>query len=213
MWALEPSAKKHGIQSTTRYRRKDETGRTDRNSAVSNHRVRSGRKGGRAAQKFARLWRSSLAAVDSQPPQHIKDEISSSSGSPNPELRQYQDSTLPVSIPTGCYQQLQPPQLVMYESSTYSESPSLGSPVYADSASPPSVSTGYYQPYLPSPPRQISSTVGDTYTYPDPYTCMPLQAAMQASPTSQTNAIPLILPPSISELADHTRGDYSTSYL
>ena len=55
MWVLEPSAKEHGIQSTTRYRRKDETKRVGKRLAVDVRRERSARRGGRMLQKSEKL--------------------------------------------------------------------------------------------------------------------------------------------------------------
>ena len=104
MWILEPSAKKHGIQSTTRYRRKDETRRGGTKSAANDHHVRSGRRGGRAAQKLAKLKRNSLAASNSHPPQSIKDQSPSCSAGPGLGPRHNQESAPPFSVSGGCYQ-------------------------------------------------------------------------------------------------------------
>ena len=64
MWMLELSAKENGIESTTRFRRKKDIKRGNRNLAVNDRRARSGRRGGWASQQSFKLRRDSqLAAV------------------------------------------------------------------------------------------------------------------------------------------------------
>ena len=213
MWILEPSAKENGIQSTTRYRRKDETRRGARHSAVNDYRVRSGRRGGWAAQKLAKLRRYPLTVSQSHSPQHIEDESSSSSLSPNFVSRGWQDSPPHISLPADCHRDLQPPQLIKDESSSCSGSPVFGSWGNRDFAPPYSVSAGYYQPYLPSPPLQSSFFGAECYNFTDPYTCMPLQPTLQSPPNAHNNATSTMLPALTSSVAARVMGNCSTSHL
>ncbi|KAL9132249.1 MAG: hypothetical protein Q9217_000053 [Psora testacea] len=55
IWVLEKSAISRGVQPTTRYRKKDENKKVEKGAAYSAQRQRSGRKGGHAARRSARL--------------------------------------------------------------------------------------------------------------------------------------------------------------
>ncbi len=80
MWMLEPSAKAHGIESTTRFRRKNDIKRRSRNFPANDGRARSGRKGGWASHKSAQLQRESQSAATWQSSQESEYENSSVSG-------------------------------------------------------------------------------------------------------------------------------------
>lgn len=58
IWVLDPAAVGKGIESTTRYRQKTIAKKSDNPDLVDAKRQRSGRKGGRAARKSAKLRRS-----------------------------------------------------------------------------------------------------------------------------------------------------------
>lgn len=66
IWVLEPSAVGAGIESTTRYRQKTVGKKTDNLDQADPKRQRSGRKGGRAARKTAKLRRSALLDHDTR---------------------------------------------------------------------------------------------------------------------------------------------------
>lgn len=66
IWVLEPSAVGAGIESTTRYRQKTVGKRSDNVDHADPKRQRSGRKGGRAARKSAKMKRSALLDHDSR---------------------------------------------------------------------------------------------------------------------------------------------------
>ncbi len=58
IWVLDPAAVGKGIESTTRYRQKTVGKRSDNPDLLDRKRQRSGRKGGRATRKSAKLKRS-----------------------------------------------------------------------------------------------------------------------------------------------------------
>lgn len=75
IWVLEPSAVGAGIESTTRYRQKTVGKRSDNADQADPKRQRSGRKGGRAARKSAKLRRSALLDHDTRYAHYSKGEL------------------------------------------------------------------------------------------------------------------------------------------
>lgn len=118
IWVLEPYAVGNGIESTTRYRQKTPNRRGDWSDPVDPKRQRSGRKGGRAAKKAARMGRS--AKLDDRDSQHAHYFDSgatdySFSSSPtasncplSPELNLYNMGGLPYYVDTPTSQSPQP---------------------------------------------------------------------------------------------------------
>ena len=74
IWVLEPSAVGAGIESTTRYRQKTVGKRNDNGDHADPKRQRSGRKGGKAAKKSAKLRRSALLDHDNRYAHYPKSE-------------------------------------------------------------------------------------------------------------------------------------------
>lgn len=74
IWVLEPSAVGAGIESTTRYRQKTVGKRSDNLDQADPKRQRSGRKGGRASRKSAKLRRSALLEHDTRYARYTKSE-------------------------------------------------------------------------------------------------------------------------------------------
>lgn len=75
IWVLEPLAIGAGIESTTRYRQKTVAKRSDNVDRADPKRQRSGRKGGRAARKSAKLRRSTLLDQDTRYACYSKSEL------------------------------------------------------------------------------------------------------------------------------------------
>ncbi|CAF9934440.1 MAG: hypothetical protein ALECFALPRED_005948 [Alectoria fallacina] len=89
IWVLEPSAVGAGIESTTRYRQKTIGKRSDNIDQADPKRQRSGRKGGRAARKSAKMRRSALLDHDSRYARYPKSEPKMTYNSlPHEPLRQ-----------------------------------------------------------------------------------------------------------------------------
>ena len=89
IWVLEPSAIGAGIESTTRYRQKTVSRRSDTLDRADPKRQRSGRKGGRAAKKSAKLRRSALLQHDARYQPDTKSEPNlNTSALPDDPLRQ-----------------------------------------------------------------------------------------------------------------------------
>lgn len=85
IWVLEPSAVGAGIESTTRYRQKTVGKRSDNIDQADPKRQRSGRKGGRAARKSAKLRRSTLLDHGTRYPCYPKSEHSMTFNPPSGE--------------------------------------------------------------------------------------------------------------------------------
>ena len=75
IWLLEPSAVGVGIESTTRYRQKTVSKRNENIDQADPKRQRSGRKGGKAARKSAKLRRSALLQHDARYTSYPKSEL------------------------------------------------------------------------------------------------------------------------------------------
>lgn len=89
IWVLEPSAVITGIESTTRYRQKTVSKRSENFDQADPKRQRSGRRGGRAARKSAKLRRSALLQHDTRYAPCPKSELSMSLNAlPNESLQQ-----------------------------------------------------------------------------------------------------------------------------
>jgi hypothetical protein len=65
VWFLTPEALRHGVQSTTRYRKTGRTRKTGIGGTPDELRQRSGRKGGRRREEIPASWTSSIPAPDS----------------------------------------------------------------------------------------------------------------------------------------------------
>jgi hypothetical protein len=76
VWILTEDAVRHGVQSTTRYRKHGSNKKTNRTRTPAPLRQRSGAKGGRAARRAARLRR------EEQMNRQGTDSVSQSSGCP-----------------------------------------------------------------------------------------------------------------------------------
>ncbi len=89
IWVLESSAVGVGIESTTRFRQKTVSKRSENVDQADPKRQRSGRKGGRAARKTAKLRRSALHEHDARYPPYPKSELSMTLNAlPDEPLRQ-----------------------------------------------------------------------------------------------------------------------------
>lgn len=75
IWVLEPTAVGAGIESTTRYRQKTVGKRSDHADNADPKRQRSGRKGGRAARKSAKLRKPAILEHNTSYAHYPKSEL------------------------------------------------------------------------------------------------------------------------------------------
>ena len=75
IWVLEPSAVGVGIESTTRYRQKTSSKRSENLDLADPKRQRSGRKGGRATRKSIKLRKSALRERNATHRPYFKSEL------------------------------------------------------------------------------------------------------------------------------------------
>jgi len=107
IWVLGPAAVGKGIESTTRYRQKTIGKRSENPDLVDPKRQRSGRKGGRAARKSAKLRRSAKLDdhdpryayyLPSRVPEHCHDSPTRDCQSTSPNLNCYNLGGLPYYL-------------------------------------------------------------------------------------------------------------------
>lgn len=132
IWVLDPAAVGKGVESTTRYRQKTHSRRSNNSHLVDPKRQKSGRKGGRAARKSTKLRR--FAKFDDhvalyehclrgQTPQYSHSSPGSYRCSQSPTMNQYNMGGLPYYLGRASSESPHP------ESSPYSYS---GDSVYPE---------------------------------------------------------------------------------
>ncbi len=107
IWVLDPAAVGKGIESTTRYRQKTIGKKSDNPDLLDPKRQRSGRKGGRAARKSAKVRRSARLDghdpkyayyLPSRAPEYCHSSPAGESQSTSPSLGHYNLGSLPYYL-------------------------------------------------------------------------------------------------------------------